>query len=452
MDKYYEFTELQFVEPRVNSDKFYRVFTFGNELITQYGRNGTFGVFSHQQHSSPGAAIAAGAKIIKAKSAKGYQLITSGPLKVSANPSDGELDRAASLFAAGKGPVLAPHVPSTTPAPAAAPTRSSREEAAEAKAIASILGTVQNRKAAVAAEAGIDADALDRVRKSLSRHFKARIMYTPTSVTRPMLAHTISADDVERHLDDPTWGCQPKLDGDRVVIEVLDGVVSVLNRSGQPKVKNVSDAHTAPFRSLTAGRWVFDGEVVGRKLWLFDMPAGGLHDESTDFSKRHLALVLTLDALNVPSDSESIGLVAVTTGTEDKRELLRAALEAGKEGIIFRLLHASYSAGRSMDLLKHKFVKEADCEVVAVDPVKDSVTLGVRDGNGEVQIVGGASTIGKGEIAVGDVVEVRFLYVVDAANPRMYQPRIMRLRTDKAASECSIEQFKDAVTDKTVEA
>jgi hypothetical protein len=52
---------------------------------------------------------------------------------------------------------------------------------------------------------------------------------------------------------------------------------------------------------------------------------------------------------------------------------------------------------------------------------------------------------------VGAVVEVAFLYVTNAAHPVLFQPRIVRVRTDeKAAAECSIDQLAAALTDKTV--
>lgn len=435
-------TELQFVDSRINSDKFYRVFVHDMIVITQYGRNGTYGTFGRKVLTSTNAADSEGSKVVNTKLGKGYEVTRSGTLTFPSAPTDSELDRAASRMSGTNAP----------PPRANSHTDNVTAKSEVDKAMASIMNTARKRTAAV------DPAVAERVTAALGRHFKARDVGQPSGPTRPMLAETIDPADVEDRLTSPFWACQPKLDGDRVVIEVVDGAVLVLNRSGQPKVKNVSDSHLAVFTGLGEGRWVFDGEVVGRKLWLFDMPAAGpYHAESAEFSRRHLALVLTLDALGVGADHEHIGLVVVTSGTEDKRELLRTAQEAGKEGIIFREVHAAYSpARRSPDLLKYKFLKDADCEVVALDPKKQSAVLGVHDGNLDsnqnLTIVGNASTIGKGAIEVGDVVEVRYLYVTNAENPRMYQPRILRVRTDKAAADCSLDQFKNAVTDKTVDA
>lgn len=420
-------TELQYIDPRSNSDKFYRVFVHGTEILTQYGRNGTFGTFTPRKNFASGdAAQKAADKAIAGKVGKGYNPVASGVLTFQTIPTDSDLDQAAArLDATGTG-IAMPQL--------------------------------REQSAVVAAANGaqpVDPAAHQRVLDAVAQlRLPARPITPSTLPTRPMLAEVVAPAALESVLNSDAWVSQPKLDGDRVVVEVVDGVVAVLNRAGQPKVKNVGDGHLSPFRALSDGRWVFDGEVVGRKLWLFDMPAAGpFHDEASPFTQRYATLAATLAALGITGEHEHIGLVPTTIGSDAKRFLLEAAARAGKEGVMFRAAAASYQPGRrSQDLLKHKFLHDADCEVIALDPVKESVTLAVRDHEGAVRVVGAASTIGKGSIAVGDVVEVRYLYVVNAEHPRMFQPRIMRRRTgEKSALECSIDQFAHAVTDKSVD-
>jgi hypothetical protein len=65
--------------------------------------------------------------------------------------------------------------------------------------------------------------------------------------------------------------------------------------------------------------------------------------------------------------------------------------------------------------------------------------------------VGSASAIGKKPKPEKlQVWEVRFLYVVDQDRPRLYQPRLMRLRTDKEIQECLVDQIANAFTDKNL--
>lgn len=434
-------TELTYIDPAVNADKFYRVFVLGDTVTCQYGRNGTFGAWTPRKaYGSPEAAHKAADKTVAAKMGKGYNASFAGPLALSYTASDSELDLAANrlmiadLEARRTGSTAAPTV-----AMPALREQSSVVAAANAAPVA-------------------DAETFTRITAELHFHLGHPVfpVQDTGTVTRPMLADILPPADLAHVLGSSAWVAQSKLDGDRVVVEVIDGVVSVLNRSGQPKVKNVGEAHLAPFRVLTAGRWAFDGEVVGRKLWLFDMPAAGLfHDEVVPFSKRYDTLTVTLRALGIDADDEHIGLVKTTSGTEAKKALLAESEAAGKEGVIFRSTVGSYEHGRrSVNLLKHKFVKEADCVVTAVGVGgKQNIEVGVYNGRGEMQVVGQVTTIGKSDgtgFAVGEVVEVRFLYVTNAEHPRLYQPRIMRKRHDKVAAECSIAQFAHTVTDKTV--
>jgi len=109
---------------------------------------------------------------------------------------------------------------------------------------------------------------------------------------------------------------------------------------------------------------------------------------------------------------------------------------------------APYQPGRrSSGLLRHKFLRELDAHVVGVSTTtgKQNAALAVYDDEGNTVAIGKVSTIGKGTITVGDVVEVRFLYTV---GNRLFQPRIVRVRTDKAGTECSTRQLEGTHTNK----
>lgn len=413
-------TELEYVDERSNSSKFYRVFDLGDVVTTQYGRIGTFGTFTPRKKDNA-------EKKVAGKLAKGYNVVASGTVEFTNDPSDSDLDAACSQI--GRGGV------------AGMPTE--REQSSVV--VATNTG------------ATVDPEIQVTVNQALELIAKRQDLPAPTNPTRPMLAQEIrDGATIESMLADPAWNAQMKLDGDRVVVEVVDGVVSALNRSGQPKVKNVGAAMLAPFANLTEGRWVFDGEVVDRTLHLFDMPAAGAyHDEAAPFLTRyqHLKVVASMLGIGPLYESTAVKLVPTAEHDDDKRTLFDAAVDGGKEGVIFRLVTGTYESGkRSTVLVKHKFLNDADCFVSAVsNGGKESVELSVFN-NGTEQVVGSASTIGKTPAPkMHDVWEVRFLYVVSPDHPRMVQPRLMRLRTDKEAAECSIEQFAGAVTDKTVD-
>lgn len=255
----------------------------------------------------------------------------------------------------------------------------------------------------------------------------------------PMLAKVADPADITRMLDDDRWVLQPKLDGDRVVIAVRDGKLAAFNRQGQPKARNVGQAHLDAFAGLD-GDWTFDGEMVGRTFHVFDLAsAPGLHDESP-YERRRELLESAVAALG--ADPEVVRLVPTVKGRDAKIAYRRQAQQDRREGVMFRHVGGVYDNGRrSTDLVKDKFWSSADVVVTAVHPHKESVEVSVRGRDGRMRPVGNITTIGKGDIKVGSVVEAKFLYVTDADNPVLYQPEILRVRADKTADECDLDQF-----------
>lgn len=433
--------EASLVDPRAGSDKFYRVFVIGNRWVAQYGRNGSLGTFTKLVDAADHeiAGKAADAKLAS-KVKKGYQLTRSGTVTVPAFGDDlTVLDQAADAL---------PDSDSSTP----------------------------TQPGTVAAVTELDAPARDdqtaAVRAALSAAgatFTATIPtdVNPTLPVRPMLASVQPEPMVSEALTSGDWLAQYKYDGDRVAVEVTGGQIRVLNRQGQAKTRNVGQSHLAAFTALRSGRWVFDGEIVGRTLVLFDLAAAtDGHStwvrEHTPFTSRYQALTVIAQALGIPAagaaaSTDPVVLAPLAQTETAKADFLHTAHSEQREGLILRHRNGAYEAGRrSTTLVKHKFLKDADCFVLAVHPVKESVDLAVHDGQGQPVQVGSASTIGKGSragadgIHVGQVWSVTFLYVTDPAHPRMVQPRLIAARTDKHAAECDLSQFADAGTNKIV--
>lgn len=421
----------EYVDPRAGNDKFYRTFVFGSSWVTQYGKNGSVGTVTKVvQEASPEAAQAAADKKFDSKVKKGYSPVRQGTVVF-----DGEvtpenihvLDAIAGQVGEDtshdSGPVAVAEVTQTLP----------DATAAVAEALAEVVLVGRSRDA-------VDTDT------------------APDLPTRPMLASVVPAEKIAELMDDENWVAQMKYDGDRVVIEVRDGVVTALNRQGQAKVRNVGTAHTTPFTALGSGRWVFDGEVVGRTLVLFDTVAASdgqttWVDEASVFEDRMAVLVAVASTLGL-DDDEAFVVAPVADDrvlAGSKGQMLADAVAGQREGIILRDRYGVYEPGRRSTLLvKHKLIKDADAVVTALHETKQSATLSVHDEDGSLREVGAASTIGKGTVSVGDVWVVTFLYVTDPANPRMFQPRLVARREDKAASECGIAQFADAGTDKAL--
>lgn len=188
------------------SDKFYRVFTIDESVVTcQYGRSGTYGSFTPRKASeTPAAAAKVADKTVAGKAAKGYQIVRSGQTRLDHIPTDSELDSMLNTMPAGASPKVS--------------TPQLREQSAVTIA---------------ANTAEVDLAVLPRVSAALSARFgRSGSPATAPGAVIPMLALVATKSEVNSMLASPSWVTQPKLDGDRVMVVVEDGVVSVFNRSG----------------------------------------------------------------------------------------------------------------------------------------------------------------------------------------------------------------------------
>lgn len=428
--------EATYVDPRAGNDKFFRTFAFGSSWVTQYGRNGTIGTFTKiVEAASPEAAQSAAGAKFASKVKKGYNPVRSG--------------------------VVASAVPIS------ASNLTFLDELAEILPIGTTQTIVSPPVDPVALTQPRAADVTQYIAPVLTIGFGTRMAepsdINPSLPTRPMLASVQSPEAVSRMMGDPAWYVQYKYDGDRVVIEVVDGDIRVLNRQGEAKSKNVGTAHLQPFTALRTGRWIFDGEVVGRTLVLFDLLAATDHAISwvraeDPFEQRYHALIAIAKTLGIHSVEAAGNLVdppvmlaPLAMATERKAEFLTKAISEQREGIILRHAQGTYEPGRrSNTLVKHKLVKDVDVVISSLHGSKQSATLSVHDEDGTLVEVGAASTIGKGAVNIGDVWVVTFLYVTNPEHPRLFQPRLVHRRDDKSAKECTIDQFANAGTDRKV--
>ncbi|MET0885374.1 MAG: WGR domain-containing protein [Mycetocola sp.] len=363
--------EAEYVDERAGNDKFFRTFAFDSFWVTQYGRNLTLGTFTKiAEAASPEDALAAADAKFASKVKKGYKPNRAG---VVISPFGIDMTNVTALDDLAK---MLPEGTSTgiVTEPVAAKDLGTQRAADLTSVVSATL------------QGGRDSTAED-VRPSLP--------------VRPMLASTQPAETVESALEEHEWVAQFKYDGDRVVIEVTNGEIRVLNRQGQEKVKNVGNAHLLPFSALHTGRWVFDGEVVGRTLVLFDIATAtdGITtwaSEDDAFAIRYWRLRDLSRILGIPDISDASEnapvVLAPTAGTKaDKADFLATAVAEQREGIILRHIRGKYESGRrSTTLIKHKLIKDADVVVTSLHGTKQSATLAVHGPDGTLVQVGSA--------------------------------------------------------------
>jgi len=265
----------------------------------------------------------------------------------------------------------------------------------------------------------------------------------------PQLAKSAEVTSLEAFIKDDSWVMEQKLDGNRILLMSpgMDMPGNAITRNGSIYSKKLPRS-VIDFR-FPAGEWALDGELVGDVFWVFDMPlTPTLLWADKPLFQRRAGLETFLGS--VPNDFK---LVPQAKTLDEKIKLASRALQDGFEGLMLKKANSPYrSGGRTEEWLKLKFVSTADCIVTGVrTDGKDSVDLGLVE-DGDVVSVGRASLIGKekgGTIAMGDVLEVRYLYT--GAGGRLYQPTILRKRDDKAMHECTTGQLRH-VNKKVLEA
>jgi ATP-dependent DNA ligase len=271
------------------------------------------------------------------------------------------------------------------------------------------------------------------------------------AASAPITAMTYSEVDfseVPRLLMDDTVAAEQKLDGTRTVVVVAEsGDVTFYGRNGQPLKHASAAAHFAALRpafKTLSGSHVLDGEIISEtgELWLFDLPQSTVTDgvkPSDPLRQRRTHLEL-LGAI-LEGRNPKIRVVPQATDAVEKARLLSAVSEAGGEGVMFKDLDAPYDGGvRVRHSVKAKFVKTADVVVLRRDTGgKKNADLGVWDPvRQDFFQVGACSMIGKADAQIGEVIEVAYL---NWTGTKLYQPRFLKVRTDKRPTDCRAEQF-----------
>lgn len=278
------------------------------------------------------------------------------------------------------------------------------------------------------------------------------------TVRTPMKYVEIPVNEIEDYLSDPNWVFEQKVDGTRGLAVVTankvfwpagDGKRTLAHTAATQHFSKLNPVLIALFAKLvtTDAELVLDGEIMtgtGEYL-LFDLPylrIGGkvLVGPATPLSARRAALETLAAAL--PANSR-VKLLRQTRTEADKRDLFEAVQISGGEGVIAKQVDALYEPGKRVKTVrKLKFVQTADVIITSVnrpDAQHGSAKLAVTTEFG-MKPVGACSLIGKPNVKVGDVIEVAFLFFTDAGT--LYQPRMLKIRDDKAAAECTLDQFR----------
>ena len=242
----------------------------------------------------------------------------------------------------------------------------------------------------------------------------------------------------EEALYSTDWVMQQKFDGTRALINLE--TLEVTQRNGKPLKHTAATQHIpAILQDLTdigvagSAHLVLDGELMidSGTFWVFDVVRTSTPEDT-------LETRLESGLGQLPA-GRVVRPVHTARTLESKRALMDAC--ADREGVVAKRLDGRYEPGVRVDhVRKFKNVQTADLVVTALSESPLSARLGAHTAQGDLVSIGSASMIGKDPaIAEGDVVEVSYLYWTGTS---IVQPRIVRRREDKAASECAMAQFR----------
>lgn len=253
----------------------------------------------------------------------------------------------------------------------------------------------------------------------------------------PQLLNTLDEAEVARIVGDPRWMMQEKFDGRRLMLRKVGDTVEGINKLGL--VVGVA-SNIAEAAQRLPGDFTLDGEAVDGTYMVFDLLSrDGIDLRRQPCGDRYRALTGLIDSA---SPSADIDLVSCWANATDKADQLIEMRARNAEGVVFKRSDAPYTQGRPNRggaQLKLKFVATVSAMVTAVNQQR-SVGVSLLDG-AAWQPVGSVTVPANQNVpALGDVVEVRYLYATPGG--ALYQPVLLGVRDDVEPPECLLAQLK----------
>ena len=212
---------------------------------------------------------------------------------------------------------------------------------------------------------------------------------TPTGIKLHLLTQ-VPESDVERYINDDRYLAQEKYDGERRPVARRETVIGS-NKNG---FQTSLPAAVVDVLSALPQGTELDAEQVGEVLYIFDVMA------------------IAGESLGNPANIVSI---ETAVGTEAKRALYARLRAQRKEGIVFKLIDASYSEGKNDDQIKVKFIESATLQVAAIHPTKRSITVQAFDDMGVAVQLGSVTVPANYPIPpLNALVEIAYLYRPDS--------------------------------------
>lgn len=255
-----------------------------------------------------------------------------------------------------------------------------------------------------------------------------------TGIVPQLLNNVKTEEDLEKLFKDEKWFMQEKFDGRRLMVKKDDDCVAI-NKKGLailiPEI--VADiVKSVPHQIVT------DGEIIGEKYYIFDILEYKKENLRTTGAKNRYEILKTIPELQAY-------IVPAFFDEASKRAAFAELEEKEKEGAVFKKEDSNYVSGRPAsggNQLKHKFWASATVKVIKQHKTKRSVTVAVYDGQKEIDM-GNVTIPANYDIpAVGELVEVIYLYCHTGEGGKLYQSKYKGVRDDQDLSDCNYGQIK----------
>lgn len=262
----------------------------------------------------------------------------------------------------------------------------------------------------------------------------------------PQLLNPITEHEAMGLITDHNWAAQEKKDGERRAAHAENGYIIGINRRGLivPLPQSIADELGAIDDRSGAIR--VDGEIIGDVLHVFDLH---IHRGQPIHDLHWIERMRLAEA--ALSKCRHIQAVPMAVTTDQKGDLWNAVVTNNGEGVVFKRLNSPVTEGRPNsggNWLKFKFTESATCCVLAINPDRRSVQLGLLELSihpyvtlDQMTPVGNVTIPPNHDVPVtGDIIEVEYLYAYEGGS--LYQPVYRGKRRDQEISDCTINQLK----------
>jgi bifunctional non-homologous end joining protein LigD len=242
----------------------------------------------------------------------------------------------------------------------------------------------------------------------------------------PQLLTQIDDDELTSYLFNDDFGCQEKIDGKHLTLQIINNQFFVRNKKG---ISSTLSEFESDLR-ISNKDLLIDGEQKNSIFYTWDiLEYDGQNLRNLPYSKRY-------EILQSIQFGHSIKIVQLVI-KDEKLKLYNNLFDNKKEGIVFKRLNAKFTPGKGDDQFKFKFYSE--CSVIVVEGRKNKASIGMEliGPNGR-EFVGYCSCSRKVEI--GSIVEIKYLYAYKGGC--LYQPAFKEIRDDVDINECTLSQLK----------